>query len=359
MLNLDRLSELHRKLRDEPVLSVYLNTDQHDPAQRSAWRTELDNMLTGLRRELEFDDGGSPDYEASLKQLSNLVRTEGFFPGKGWVAFVGPEEVHYAETVPFRPPNQSRWDRGPHLAPYLRGLRQLRNVQVVLADRRRARFFTFVEGVLEEEVSMTAMEDVGDVSDSGVRKRASRASGVRGATAKDLARRYLDVEAGRLHDEVVKRIRDEAGNDGLVLLGGPSETVGHIRKQLGDAFESRTREFSNARLDESVTQLRERVGDATSELSRALQREILDDVLDQARANGKARIGSDETRKMLEEKRADLLLLSDSRVSDDPDTADALVGEALDQSARVELLVGEAGDRLDEAAEGYAVRLRY
>ena len=80
MLNLDRLSQLHRSLRDEPVLSVYLNIDQHDPAQRSAWRTQLDNMLTGLRRDLEFQDGGSPEYEAALKQLSGLVRTEGCQP---------------------------------------------------------------------------------------------------------------------------------------------------------------------------------------------------------------------------------------------------------------------------------------
>jgi peptide subunit release factor 1 (eRF1) len=316
-------------------------------------------MLTDLRRELEFEEGGSPDYEAALKQLSTLVRTEGFFPGKGWVAFVGPKGVHHEETAPFRPPNQVRWDRGAHLAPYLRGLRQLRNVQVALADRRRARFFTFVEGVLEEQVGMTAMEDVGDVSDAGVRKRASRHSGVRGATAKDLARRFLDVEAERLHEEVANRIREAAGSDGLVLLGGPSETVSRIRKLLGDAFEARTRVLSEARLDQTTSQLREGVGDLTSELSRALQEEILDEVMDRVGAKGKARMGSHDTRKMLKEKRADMLLLSDSRVFEDPYTANALVGEALDQSARVELLVGDAGARLDEGGEGYAVLLRY
>ena len=99
---------------------------------------------------------------------------------------------------------------------------------VVVSDRRHTRFLEYREGSLTEKPGLVAFGDVGDVADSGVAKRAARSSGVRGATAKDLANRFLEVEADRLHQAVVERIQELVSKDGLILLGGPSETAAHL-----------------------------------------------------------------------------------------------------------------------------------
>jgi hypothetical protein len=42
MLTHDRLVELSRELQHESVLSVYIDGNQHDPAERNKWRTQLE-----------------------------------------------------------------------------------------------------------------------------------------------------------------------------------------------------------------------------------------------------------------------------------------------------------------------------
>lgn len=359
MLNRERLTRLHRDLRGEPVLTVYLDTDQHDPALRGVWRTRLDRACAELRRDLEAAGEDPGPFLAAREHLDHTLPGDGFLPGEGFVAFSGPDGLHYAEGVPFPVPDLVMWDTGLHLAPYFRGVRHLRPAILVVADRRHARFLRYREGILEEEPGLVAFADLGDVSDSGVAKRAARTTGVRGATAKDLANRFLQVEADRLHHEVADRLAKEAGPEGLVLLAGPSETTARILKLLERALQTRVRVLPGVAMEDAPGKLLPVVREAASDLSRDLQEALLDEVLDQALADGKGRTGTRDSRKALRENRADLLLVSSSLLESGPQLADQMVGAALDQSAEVELLVGNAAARLDEVGEGLAVRLRY
>ncbi|UCC24788.1 MAG: hypothetical protein JSU98_13785 [Gemmatimonadales bacterium] len=359
MLTLEHLTRLHRDLRDKLVLSVYLDTDQHDPAQRVAWKTRFDRALAGIRRDLESKGQDLTPFLAAKDLLEQELDRDGFLEGKGWVAFGGAAGVHVAGPVPFHVPDQVSWDTGVHLAPYLRGLRHLRPVVVVVADRRHARFLEFREGILTEKPGLVAFGDVGDVADSGVAKRAARNSGVRGATAKDLANRFLEVEADRLHHAVVDRVQEAVGKEGLVLFGGPGETASRLLGMLERSLQERARIVPGLSMEDDTNRMTQAVGDAASELSRTLQERMLDEVLDQALANGRGRVGTRDARKALRENRADLLLVSATLVENHTELAEQLVGAALDQSSDVELLVGPAAVRLDEVGEGLAVRLRY
>ena len=359
MLNYERLVGLHRDLKDEPVLTVYLDSDQHDPAQRGVWRTRLDRACSDIRRDLEAAGTDPAPFLAAVKLLDSVLPGDGFLPDKGFAAFVGPETIHYADGVPFAVPGLVLWDRGLHLAPYFRGLKQLRPAFIVLADRRHARFLRYQEGSIAEEPGLVAFADVGDVNDSGVAKRAARNSGVRGATAKDLANRFLQVESERLHAAAVERVTQEAGRDGLVLLAGPSETTSRLHNLLDRSLHPRTRVVPGISMEDDVSTMRDRVTDAVSDLSRTLQESLLDEVLDKALSDGRGRTGTRDARKALRESRADLLLVSSSLLESGPQLADQLVGAALDQNADVELLVGSAASRLDEVGEGLAVRLRF
>lgn len=359
MLTLERLTRLHRDLRNAPVLSVYLDTDQHDPAQRVAWKTRFDRALAEIRRGLESEGGDLTQFLSAKQLLEFELDRDGFLEGKGWVAFVGPDEAYVSGPVPFHVTDQASWDTGPHLAPYMRGLRHLRPVLVVVSDRRHTRFLEYREGTLTEKPGLVAFGDVGDVADSGVAKRAARSSGVRGATAKDLANRFLEVEADRLHQAVVERIQELVSKDGLILLGGPSETAAHLMGMLDRSLQERARVVSGLSVEDDSNRMITAVGDSASDLSRALQERILEEVLDQALSNGRGRVGTRDSRKALRENRADLLLLSSTLVESRSELAEQFVGAALDQNSDVELLVGPAAERLDEVGEGLAVRLRY
>ena len=52
MLTHDRLLELYRALADRPVLSIYVDGNQHDPAERKKWRIELERSSDRLFRRL-------------------------------------------------------------------------------------------------------------------------------------------------------------------------------------------------------------------------------------------------------------------------------------------------------------------
>lgn len=104
MLSRERLVELYRELRDEPVLSVYLDGDQDDPAERDVWRRHLDRQLADVRTRIEEDsDASAVDLdrlgEATTRIQEKLNCFDAFLPGKGWVAFATPDQLWYSESM--------------------------------------------------------------------------------------------------------------------------------------------------------------------------------------------------------------------------------------------------------------------
>ncbi|MDT8339901.1 MAG: hypothetical protein RQ751_00180 [Longimicrobiales bacterium] len=359
MLSRERLARLHRELQDEPVLSVYLNTDQHDPALRSAWRTRLQRTCREVRQGLGEGASAVTAFDRALEHVEATLPADGFLPGCGYVAFATAASLQHSEEVPFPVPDLVLWEAGPHVAPYFGGMRHLRPAVVVVADRRHARVLRFREGALEETPGLVAFADVGDVSESAMAKRAARSTGVRGATGRDLAQRFLEVEAERLHHEAVERATAEAGRDGLLLLGGPGETTARLNRLVDGPLAARTAVAPGLALDMELSRMEPLVRDAVSALTRKLQEGLLEEVLAEVRPDGRGRTGTRDTRKMLREQRAELLLISGNLHARESRLTEQLVQAALDQNAEIEVLEGPAAERLDRTGEGLAVRLRY
>ena len=121
MLNHEKLMELYRELRQQKVLSVYLDVDQHNPAERNKWRVRLEHEISRKGRELN----GSAAEREGFEQAWGLLREslegfESFVPDRGWVGFATPERVWYAEHVPVPMPDGVFWGDGIHVAPWLR-----------------------------------------------------------------------------------------------------------------------------------------------------------------------------------------------------------------------------------------------
>ena len=200
MLTHDKLVELHQELATIPVLSVYLDGNQHDPAQRNAWRTELEHGLDEARRGLNSaGDEESKAFDLAARFVQGeLQNFDGFLPDKAFVAFATADRLWYGETVSVSMPNLVRWERGTSVAPYVRGLKQERPVVVALLDSQRARVFLYRDGGVEEVADLRADTFVGDLSDSGMSKRSSLSSGLRGETRTDAAQRVLRLAIGKI-----------------------------------------------------------------------------------------------------------------------------------------------------------------
>lgn len=359
MLDRADLVRLYRDLRDRPVLSVYLDVDQHDPAQRRAWRTRLENEVSNEARRIANGGADDGDFRAALGHLESALQDDGFMKGRGWVGFATPDALVHHESLPVPMPNLVRWEDGIRAAPYIRGLKRLRRIAVVVADRRRARLFDLSEGELRERPSLVADQDLGDLSDVGVRKAGTNRSGRRGETATDQAQRILEENAERMWKSTVEQASEIAGSEGFVVIGGTPEATGRIESLLPSRLRERTETSTHLHLDMSPNEVREAVSDVAAALNQRLQGELVDGVVDQARSGGRGVLGRDATVDALREMRVDTLLVSRSFMRDDPELADRCVGTALAQDAEVEEVSGAGADRLDAEGDGMGARLRY
>jgi hypothetical protein len=361
MLTHDELMDLYRTYRDENVLSVYLDAEQHDPAGRNAWRKVLDHAVAAVRDfVIEAYPGQIDAFEKAVGLLrSELDRFDAFLPDKGWVGFATGDRVLYAESVPVPMPNLVRWEPSIRAAPYVRALKQERPVVTVLADSRRARVFRYQGGEMVEPVDLRADTFLGDLSDVNMQKRGTRTTGIRGESGTDVAKRLHDVEAERMLKQLTDVVTDQAGNHGFVVLGGTPEIVAAAAKGLPKAMNGRVLERLSLHLEMSAAEVKEATQQAASELTRQQQNAQLDHVLNAAHAHGRGCLGREETEKALRDRRVETLFLSRRFIGDDPDNADFCVGAALEQGADVEELSGDAAERLDAEGGGIAAGLRY
>lgn len=361
MLTHDRLVELHRKLADQPVLSIYIDGDQHDPAERNSWRTRLEQGIDQVRTRLNgAADGEREALERALARVRDrLAGFEAFLPDKAFVAFATPDGLQHEETVSVRMPDVARWGRGIVVAPYVRGLKQERPVVVALLDSQRSRVFRYQDGGVAEIGDRVADTFMGDLTDTGTSKRSATSTGQRGETSTDAAQRYLEVAADRMIKDLAREVAEQAGDHGFVVIGGTTEMEQRLRATLPKSLDGRVMVEPSLGVEMRESALRKAVGDAATELTRSWQNELLEHVFDHARASGRATMGLGSTVRALEEMRVDTLLLSRSRVRGDPEEVERLIGLAFAGNAHVEETGGAAGERLDREAEGIAARLRF
>lgn len=361
MLTQGELVDLYRRLQEDRVLSIYLDGEAHDPAERTAWRRRLDHHVGELERDLE--SAPESDLEAFQGALS-LLRAEldwydAFIPDRGWVGFATPDEVLYSEAVAAPMPDLVRWERGIRVAPYIRGLKQERPVFVVLADRRHARFFEYRAGKVEELPGTVADGEVGDLTDVGVAKRGSTHSGVRGQTGADAARRFLDQGTERMIKRLMGEMATRVDGNGFLVVGGPPETVSAIVSQAPGWMADRTLAQPSLHIAMSLAEVKVAAGESASTLTVQIQGKLVDQVVDLARSGGTGCLGPAATEAALLDGRVDALLLSRNYIRQRPDLADRCVGTAFNQGADVEEVSQEPAERLDQEGGGIGARLRF
>ena len=357
MLERSQLVDLYRANRDKPVLSVYLDSDQHDFAERSRWKVALKNGVSQQRQRASDPE----QLDRALSHLEEVLEDSGgrgFLSGRGWVGFATPDERLYAAGLPVPMPDLVRWEKGLRVAPYARALKQSRPVVAALIDSRHARVLRYRMGALKERASLEADTFLGDLTDINVQKRAHAHTGVRGKTGHDAAQNFLDVERDRLISRVAEQVRREVDHQGLLVLGGTPRAVGALRKAL-DLAEERMSSVSSLSFDLSDAEILHAVEVASSELSAADHERLIERLFEQAGANGSACLGEADTERALQERRVKTLVVSDGMRQRQPDRVDHFHGAAFEQDAEVVEVAHGPATELEQRGGGVGAILRY
>jgi hypothetical protein len=361
MLTRDQLAELYRGLQQEKVLTVYVDGVGKDPARRRVWRRRVAQELEREEHRLQRTDPQERDdfKTAEARILKELDGYQASLPTKGWVGFATVDGLQYSENLPVQVQNLVRWERGPRVAPYIRGLKQLRPMAIALVDSRRSRIFLYKEGQVEEVEDFRSDTFLGDLLDPAAPQRTGRYSGSRGETATDAAQRYLEKGTGRMLRRVKEVCIEAAKPDGFILIGGDQEALAALRHLLPKGLDCRVLENPSLFVEMSIPEVKDAAADGASTLSKLRQIALLEQITEQTYSGGNGSLGAEETVRALEEGRVDILALSRGFVEANPDLADQCVSEAFQQGADVRVFSGDPAARLDTEGGGIGARLRY
>lgn len=361
MLTHVQLVTLHRSLRSERVLSVYIDGTAADPAIQRAWRLQLDHSLEDLRSWLA---DSSSDEREQLERCIHLLEDQlaaftGGVGAPGWAAFITADGVRDAHQLPVPVPTLAVWSTGVCLAPYMRALKETRPVVVAVADARKVDLHRYSLGKLEKIETLRAHHVIDKPLHMGTPSRQGFHTGTRGTAGHDAAQRSLLTGRDRMLDEAADRILDLAGTDGWIALGGIPRVVARLAQHLSPTVAvDRVLELAALDVHASEADIAEAARAGASMLRDASDGRRVAEIADLAESGGLGVVGPAETRRALGQSCVHEMYLTHQYLEDHAATAEDAVRAALDQDALVEEVSGDAAKRLDEHG-GVAARLRF
>ena len=361
MLMYAELVSLARALRDERVLSIYLDGTAEDPAAKRVWRVELNHALKDIRRRLAGSSAHErTQFERCVALLEEqLSRFDGAVGAPGWAAFITSDGVRDAERLPVQMKTSAVWGTGMCIAPYVRALKQTRLVVIVVGDARKAAIYSYRAGVLTLVETVRAHVTKGPPSHMGDAPRVGFHPGVRGTSGHDAAQRALGEGTDRMLDEVSRRAVQLAGADGWILTGGTPEVSGQAARSIARLSAGRVRRIESLDVHATEADIAIAAQRGASTLRDEWDGRRVDELIEhEEQRNGAVAVGPDATRRSLAQSCVRELYLTTRFLEDHPADAEDAVRAALDQGALVEEVVRDVAARLD-AHGGVAARLRY
>ncbi len=374
----------------QPVLTAYLNTNPAKPANRKP----EPRFLTWLKAEAKTISRTLPLEEQKVFQ-QQLERVETFLRdravrGSGLVIFAGPKAWEVL-AIEGEIGDEARWG-GPYVAPFLRLMGEHKPHEVVILDRKGARFLRYQMGEVTEvaarpfdvNTSSWRKKDMGKVAAAPVRSRRGAAGVVKKTRGSQRATfdRRMDARYARLCAETAHQATQLAARENLhtVFIAGAGQMLAEVANGFSRDSARHVVKIEKDLGRVSTRELARHLAPAIARWERLHEAEVVESLLGNGR---KTVIGMDETLAQLQQGRIRRLVLAGNmdaklrrclRCGLADRAADAIcrrcggereivaVGEAAlelawKQNTEIEIVSGEAGERL-EGAEGIGGWLR-
>ncbi len=361
MLGTDALVKLVRESHDVLTLSVYIDGRVSDPAMRTRWRTELQNALDVVR-------AGVPPLErepflvCTTRLEQALSQFEGAIAAPGFVAFITPDQVRFAEPVATPMPTIAFWSRGARVAPYVRALEHERPVIAVIVGSREARIYRWHTGTLSRIEAVVASNAVNAESPSRSRSSGDSAGhhNARGSSAADDVRRVHEAQVQRLVADACERVVHHVGNSGWIVIGGAKDIVPRLLSALPKSAAERTLVHPGMGSKATIAEIRAAVTEGAARHRHAREQRLVSELVERAHAKTvRATVGLETTRSAIEMGAVEELLLTQAAWAKHPGEVEGVVSDTLMQGGLVEHVDGDAARTLDAEGGGIGALLRF
>jgi protein required for attachment to host cells len=360
MLTYKELGGLAEALRDQTVLSVYVNGQEADPAQRRRWRLDLRHSFDDIERWLKGSSHAEREAFAKVRRMV-LEHLQGFretIRSPGWVGFFTTKGEQHTSLLPVAMPTMAVWSTGPCLTPYVRAMKEARPVIVAVVDSRKAKLFRYVGRATQLVETVRAHVDMEKPMHMGKPPRLGFHHGKVGPTGRDEAQRQFREGTTRMLTEAVEKIAALAGDDAWVVFGGIPTVALAAMGRLGADLAARATHLPSLDVHATQAQVGTAAREAASALRAARDLERVNDALAGAESNGRGVAGSVDTTRALSDGQVREVFFTLGFLENHAAEAEAAIRLALDTHAAVEHVSGAPAERLEKVG-GIAARLRY
>jgi peptide subunit release factor 1 (eRF1) len=362
------------------VLSVFLHVEPAEATNiNHAFIVQFKNAIRpieqsvsaqgdkNLQRELALDSERVQrfinDYEAHARSLAIFCDAS--------------DDLFWARpiNVPLRV--GARWEETPYVRPLLELFDEYERYGVILTDSERARLFTVFLGEIEEQREAFNELEVRHIKTTGTDHSRSQMNIQR--KADEHAKHHLKVVA-EMMDDLSRRYEFDR-----LILAGPIEVTSELTDLLPKHLQTRVVAAIALPIEASASDVLRETLRIEEDVERRREMQTVEDLIAAAHKNAQAVLGLEPTLRALQEGRILRLVYSNALRVDGArcekcgalfaslregcdycgaklravdDLIEEMVARVSDQGARVELVNGEASDRL-QAEGGIGAFLRY
>jgi len=304
----EEVLELKELFSEQKVFTLYMDISP-SRLQREPLMIRYKNLLSPVQKQIE-DRNESLLFSAVADDIGKLLETNYTRPrGRGLVIFAVPQkfspkgdrEVKYDKFLVYHLPEAPKdllaWGKSPVLTELLIQLDEHEPTGIVLADRRRARFFVFYMG---EAAEYNVMEV--DETPSKTKAVGWGAHNHEQWQEEHYRQHFRNVAA--LTDIIARK----AGWKWLVLAG-PDEIPGELEDYLSKGLRGKLIGKVNMGLNVTYNDVRDKVAPIVQEAEKQEEKETLETFVGElARENGRAVAGLADTTFAAQQARIDTLI---------------------------------------------------
>lgn len=362
MIDLSDLRELMEQGGDQ-ILSLYLRVDagiQKNQSQTRGWRIYAKNSLKELDGQIKDERRGA--WENIHKQAERYLN--GYTSGsKGLVLFFGPDFERIYE-LPIPPHENAHHFGRPLLAPLLWLIDEYERYLIVLVDSEEAHFLDAYLGDVGRQEAMASDRFMFDFGEKSImpRPRGTQpdvaAGNVTAGSHRDEFADKMDEYIAKFHRDVAERIREMlfSSDANRVILGGNEKAAHAVRDFLHEQIRNTVVGVFSIPLQESDQEIMKRVLPEALKFEREQEMKLIDEVVNFAKAGGRGALGHNDVMDALKMQQVETLIAP--WPSDDEKRLHDMTLQALKSNAVVELVHGEAAEKLRQHAD-VAARLYY
>jgi peptide subunit release factor 1 (eRF1) len=352
------------------VLSVYLDLDPARQIERT-YRIAFKDLVKEARERLEKPARKQLLHEAARVQAWLEDAEPG---GKGLAVFsCEPRSLWQAHLLPGPVDDHLAFEPRPDVTPLLELVDEYERYAVALVDKRKARLFTVFLGKIEESDRLRdfvpGKHDQGGLSQPNYQRHHEA---------------HVHWHLKRVAEHLAELFRRRSFD--RLILGGPEEATSELRRMLPRALAQRLVAVIPVELSASEGEILAETLRIEERVEREFEERLLDELLDVAGAGGRATYGLSPTLEALGLGDVQTLVVSRSArvggsectqcgrlepggVSTCPacgapmhpvhDLFERAMERALEHAGMVEVVHGDAAQRLLELGEGMGAMLRY